>query len=76
MYASFTGWSAEEMRMIEAPLMVMLGDRDSLRLEHAIELYRMVPEARLAVLPASDYGAPIARADWLAPMLVDFFEED
>lgn len=74
MYASFSGWSEAEMRSLEAPLMVMLGDDDFLRPEHALELFRMVPRGRLAILPGSDHSAPVTRADWVTDMLIDFFD--
>jgi pimeloyl-ACP methyl ester carboxylesterase len=73
MWRTFEGWPADEMRAIAAPLLVMAGDSDSLRLEHALELYRMVPRGQLAVLPGSDHGVPIARADLVAAILADFF---
>lgn len=73
MYSAFKGWSEAEMRSFPAPLMVMMGDQDFLRPEHALELFRMAPNRRLAVLPGSDHSAPVLRADWVAAMLVDFF---
>ena len=74
MYAGFKGWTAAEMQALKAPLMVMLGDDDFTRPEHALELFRMVPSGRLAILPGSDHSAPIIRADWVAAMLTDFFD--
>jgi pimeloyl-ACP methyl ester carboxylesterase len=72
MYLSFPGWDEERLRKLAAPLLVMLGDRDFTTIEHAIALYRLVPEGRLAVLPGSDHGAPVAHPDWVATMLLDF----
>ena len=74
MYANFRGWSATEMRALKAPLMVMLGDQNFLRPEHALELFRMAPNRRLAILPGSDHSAPVTRVDWVASMLLDFFD--
>ncbi|MEZ0475458.1 alpha/beta fold hydrolase [Luteimonas sp. B3_2_R+30] len=74
MYAGFKGWSEAEMRSLKAPLMVMLGDEDFLRPEHALELFRMVPSGTLAILPGSDHSAPVTRTDWVTAMLVDFFD--
>jgi pimeloyl-ACP methyl ester carboxylesterase len=74
MWSGFRGWAEAEMRALAAPLLVMVGDRDTVRLEHAVELFRIVPEGRLAVLPGSDHGAPLTRSDWVAAMLADFFE--
>jgi pimeloyl-ACP methyl ester carboxylesterase len=73
MHLSFAGWYEKRLRELAAPLMVMLGDRDLTTLEHAIALYRLVPDSRLAVLPGSDHGAPVAHPDWVAAMLLDFF---
>lgn len=74
MYFGFEGWSEAEMRSLKAPLMVMLGDDDFLRPEHALELVKMVPSGRLAILPGSDHSAPVTRADWVTDMLIDFFD--
>ena len=74
MWADFEGWSDVEMRSLKAPLMVMLGDDDFIRAEHALELFRMVPSGRLAILPGCDHSAPVTRSDWVTAMLVDFFD--
>ncbi len=74
MWRSFEGWPEAEMRTIAAPLLVMVGDRDTVRLEHAIELFRMAPQGRLAVLPGSDHLVPLSRGEWVAAMLADFFD--
>ena len=74
MWRENPGWPEAEMRKLAAPLLIMLGDDDFLRLEHAIEMYRIIPRARLAVLPATDHGAPMTRAPWVAAMLTDFLD--
>lgn len=73
MYLGFEGWEAEDLRMLSAPLLVMVGDRDFVTLEHAIELFRLVPQGELAVLPGSDHSAPLERTEWVGAMLRDFF---
>lgn len=74
MWAGFEGWPDAEMRSLKAPLMVMLGDDDFIRPEHALELFKMVPSGSLAILPGSDHSAPFIRAEWVAAMLIDFFD--
>jgi pimeloyl-ACP methyl ester carboxylesterase len=74
MYLSFEGWDEESLRSLAAPLMVMLGDRDFTTLEHAIALYRLVPDGALAVLPGSGHDAPVMHPDWVAAMLLKFFK--
>ena len=39
------------LRSVRAPTLVVLGDRDIVRVEHALELTRQLPDARLLVLP-------------------------
>lgn len=72
-YLDFRGWDESRLRTLAAPLMVMLGDRDIVTLEHAVKLQRIVPHGRLAVLPGCDHSAPVTRPDWVASMLLDFF---
>ena len=39
------------VRAVMAPTLVIAGDRDIVRPEHAVELSQLIPEARLLVLP-------------------------
>ena len=41
------------IRGIQAPTLVVIGDRDVIRPEHAIELSRTLPHARLCILPGT-----------------------
>jgi pimeloyl-ACP methyl ester carboxylesterase len=70
----WNGWSPRDLQAIQAPVMVMIGDRDITRPEHAVELYRLLPKGQLAVLPGTDHFAPVNRADWLLAMMVPFYE--
>jgi pimeloyl-ACP methyl ester carboxylesterase len=72
--AEFKGWPPEAMRSIEAPTLVMIGDADIVRPEHAVELFRLLPHAQLAVLPGTDHIALVERADWLLSMLSAFLD--
>ena len=48
---TFTGWTDDQVRSISAPALVVIGDRDVTRPEHAVEMFRTMPSARLAILP-------------------------
>jgi pimeloyl-ACP methyl ester carboxylesterase len=39
------------LRAVAAPTLILLGDRDVVRPEHAVELARLLPDARLSILP-------------------------
>jgi pimeloyl-ACP methyl ester carboxylesterase len=51
---SFTN---EDLRSIEAPTLVIVGDRDIVTLEHAVEMFRAIPRAQLCVVPNAEHGA-------------------
>lgn len=41
-----------DLRALRAPTLLVLGDKDIVTLEHALEIVRLIPQARLLVLPA------------------------
>src|SRR5258708_103732 len=51
--AAFKDISAAEIKAIQAPTLVINGDADVVRPEHALELSRTLPHAKLAILPAA-----------------------
>lgn len=74
MYLSFGGWPEAELRKLRAPLLVMVGDRDFIRVEHALKLARLVPVGQLAVIPGADHGFPTAQWQLLAGLLERFYD--
>ena len=52
------------VRSIRAAVLIVMGDRDVVRLEHAVDLSRQIPDARLLVLPSGhgDYLGEIVAA--------------
>jgi pimeloyl-ACP methyl ester carboxylesterase len=51
----FKGFARDDMKSIKAPVLITLGDRDGVRLEHAVEMFRLIPNAQLAVFPSGDH---------------------
>ena len=45
------------LRAISAPTLVMLGDADIIRPEHAAEMAHLLPHSQLAIFPSSGHGA-------------------
>lgn len=62
------GVSPEELKTIQAPILLMIGDSDFVRPEHAVQMYRLLPHAQLAILPMSTHFAPLDRPQWVASM--------
>jgi pimeloyl-ACP methyl ester carboxylesterase len=48
---SFPDISEEQMKSIKAPAFIVIGDADVIRPEHAVEMYHLLPHAKLAILP-------------------------
>jgi pimeloyl-ACP methyl ester carboxylesterase len=49
---SFEDVPDDLVRSVRAPTLIVIGDRDIVRPEHAVELARLIPGARLLILPA------------------------
>lgn len=78
--------SAEVIKAIKAPTLLILGDSDLVRPEHAVEMFRLLgggvfgdtpaglPESQLAILPGTSHVTLVDRADWLASMIEQFLD--
>jgi pimeloyl-ACP methyl ester carboxylesterase len=64
----------EHLQAIQAPALIICGDRDVMRPEHAVEEYRLIPRAQLAVLPGTDHMSLTSRPEWLVPMIEPFLD--
>ncbi|MEJ7646140.1 MAG: alpha/beta hydrolase [Chryseolinea sp.] len=47
----FSDCPVDQLRGIQAETLLVIGDSDIVKPEHAVEMYRLIPAARLAVLP-------------------------
>jgi pimeloyl-ACP methyl ester carboxylesterase len=47
----FQGWSDGQMRSINSPTLVINGNKDVGSPEHAVEMYRIIPNCELAIFP-------------------------
>ncbi|HEX7828193.1 MAG TPA: alpha/beta hydrolase [Thermoanaerobaculia bacterium] len=72
----FKDWPADSLRSIQAPALVMIGDDDVTRPEHAVEMYRLFPHAQLAILPGTNHMTLLERADWQVSMIERFLDVD
>ena len=47
----FVGWSDEQLKAIKVPTLLMSGNKDIINPEKAVEIYRLIPDCELAILP-------------------------
>jgi len=54
--AAEPSFTDDDLRSIQAPTLVVIGDRDIVTPEHAVEMFRAIPDARLCVVPNAGHG--------------------
>jgi pimeloyl-ACP methyl ester carboxylesterase len=77
---------AETIRAIKAPTLLVIGDSDLVRPEHAVEMFRLLgggvfgdtpaglPNSQLAVLPGTSHVTLVYRADLLLAIIPPFLD--
>jgi pimeloyl-ACP methyl ester carboxylesterase len=74
MGTSSKGFSREDMKAIKAPVLIALGDRDGVRPEHAVEMFRLIPNAQLAIFPGADHFLLLQSPEKLLPTVAAFLD--
>jgi pimeloyl-ACP methyl ester carboxylesterase len=74
MGVEFKGWPEDGLRKIQAPVLIVVGDGDMVRPEHAVELFRLLPNAKLAILPDTDHVALVLKPERLLNVSQDFLD--
>lgn len=84
----FRDVSDEQIRNMKASTLLILGDSDLVRPEHAVEWFRLLgggvfgdmppglPDSRLAILPGTSHVTVVDRADLLVPMISTFLANE
>ncbi len=76
---------AEDIKAIKAPTLLIIGDSDIVRPEHAVEMFRLLgggvagdnvglPNSQLAILPGTTHVTIVNRAEWLVSMVSEFLD--
>jgi pimeloyl-ACP methyl ester carboxylesterase len=67
-------WSADDLRTVRSPVLIVIGDRDFVRVDHAARMQELLPDARLAVLPDTTHIGLTERADLMLPLVEEFLD--
>ncbi len=75
---------AEAIAAITAPILLIIGDSDIIRPEHAVEMFRLLggvagdlaglPNSQLAILPGTTHVTLVHRADLLLAIIPPFLD--
>jgi pimeloyl-ACP methyl ester carboxylesterase len=66
------GFSNKELASIKAPILIVLGDYDFVRLEHAVETVKLIPNAELAVIPDAGHFTLFSEPERAIPVVKHF----
>jgi pimeloyl-ACP methyl ester carboxylesterase len=76
MHAREPSMSPTDLSEITARTLVMVGDDDEVRLEHAIQLYRSLPDAELAVVPGTSHGLLVEKPALCNLIITEFLTRE
>jgi pimeloyl-ACP methyl ester carboxylesterase len=68
---AFAGWTDEQLRALTAPTLIVIGDFDFVRPEHALRMQELIPEGQLAILPGTKHNDVTSRPE-IVPMIERF----
>jgi pimeloyl-ACP methyl ester carboxylesterase len=68
--------TAADLSRVRSRTLVMIGDDDEVTLEHAIAMYRDIPDAELAIVPRTSHGLLHEKPALCNTMIVDFLTTD
>jgi pimeloyl-ACP methyl ester carboxylesterase len=79
----FRDWTDEQLNGIHAPTLVVASDADVMTPEHAVEMFRLIPDCELMILPGGhgEYMGEISfkkreeRAAAFVPLIEEFLRE-
>jgi pimeloyl-ACP methyl ester carboxylesterase len=68
--------SADDLTEVKSRTLIMVGDDDEVRLEHAVAMYRPIPDAELMVVPGTSHGLLVEKPDLCNGLILEFLIED
>jgi pimeloyl-ACP methyl ester carboxylesterase len=67
--------SLTEFAGVRAPVLVMQGDDDIVKVGHSVALAATLPDAQLAVIPGTSHMAPLEKPDLVDRLILDFLSD-
>ncbi|MFX1517130.1 MAG: alpha/beta fold hydrolase [Promethearchaeota archaeon] len=64
------------IKRIENPVLLILGDRDhTTSVEHAVQMYRMIPNSQLAIFPQATHSLPSEFVEMFCDVILNFWNQ-
>lgn len=74
MFAAEPTLTADDLRRLEHPTLVLVGDDDVVHLDHTVALYEALPAGRLGVVPGASHLVVFEKPRLVAELITDFLE--
>jgi pimeloyl-ACP methyl ester carboxylesterase len=65
-----------DLQTLATRTLIMVGDDDEVRLEHAVAMYRVIADAELAVVPGTSHGLLPEKPELCNQIITDFLGKD
>ncbi|MBO0890811.1 MAG: alpha/beta hydrolase, partial [Acidothermales bacterium] len=76
MHAREPAFGPDDLRGLDCRTLVIVADDDEVRFEHAVEMYRSLPDAELAVVPGTSHGLLVEKPDLCNLLITEFLTKD
>ena len=76
MHAREPALTAADLSAVACRTLVMIGDDDEVRIEHATEMYRSLPRGEFAVVPGTSHGLLVEKPDLCNLLITDFLTKE
>ncbi len=71
----WSGFSKDELASIKVPVLVIVGDHDFVRVEHAVDGFKVIPGSELAVIPSASHFVLYSEPERVIPIVKHFLEK-
>lgn len=69
------GFSSEQLASIKAPVLIVVGDHDFVRIGHAADAAKRIPNGELAVIPDASHFVLFSEPERVIPVVKHFLEK-
>jgi len=71
----YPNFQFSELLKIKAPIMLMSGDRDLIRLEHILKIFQNIPNSQLCILPGASHVGSWEHKELFLTLMNNFFNK-
>ena len=65
----------DKLSSIDIPVLIVRGDRDMIKLDHSLEIFKALKKGQLCIYPNMGHEMPELKSEMLCKIAIDFFNE-